>query len=297
MPKGHLYAGPAAILARRPAVWNQLGTPTRSGWLDRIATALPAAGVIVLSRAGMEAQTRLWPRRQVQLVYPGTELDEFDPDRLPDRASARSKLQLPPDAPLIGIVGRLQRWKGMHLVIEAMPRILAAHPSAQLVVVGGAHSLEPNYEHELRDLIASLGIGDHVRPVGLQRNVAEWMQAMDVIVMASYGEPFGIVVIEAMALGKPVVASDTGGPTEIITNGVDGLIFKTGDAASLADTLLQVLGDPKLARQIGRNAHLRARAFSAQTYAAAAVEAAGSLAAATAAQGSCSWLRSPRSRR
>jgi glycosyltransferase involved in cell wall biosynthesis len=279
MPKGHLYASPAAMLASRPAVWNQLGTPKAGAWLDRLATALPAAGVIALSRAGMEAQARLWPHRPVRLVYPGTDLDEFDPDRLPDRASVRAKLELPADAPLIGIVARLQRWKGIHLVIEAMPRVLAAHADAQLVVVGGEHSLEPHYVQELRNLIDWLGLDEKVRLVGLQSNVREWMHAMDVIVMASYGEPFGIVVIEAMALGKPVVASDNGGPTEIITPGIDGLVFKPGNPVSLADALLQVLDHADLAREIERNARARARVFSAHAYAQNAIEAARALTA------------------
>lgn len=279
MSKAHLYAALAAALARRPAVWNQLGTPSEGEWMDRLVTALPAAGVIANSRAGLEAQARLWPHRQVRLVYPGVDLHDFDPDRVGNRDSARARLDLPLSAPLIGIVARLQRWKGIHLVIEAMPKVLTAHPDARLFVIGGRHSLEPHYERELRDLVASLGLDDHIRLVGLQQNVSEWMQAMDALVMASYGEPFGMVIIEAMALGKPVVASDTGGPTEIISPGIDGLLFKTGDTVSLAETLLLVLDQPDLAREIGSNARARAQAFSADAYAGNAIDAVRALVA------------------
>ena len=278
MPKAHLYAAIAGAIARKPVVWNQLGTPDEGRWMDRLVTALPAAGVIALSAAGMRAQMGLWPHRPARLVYPGVDLDDFDPDRIGDQASVRAKLDLPANAPLIGIVARLQRWKGIHLVVEAMPQVLAAHPDARLLVIGGVHSLESRYQQELHELIASRGLGENVSLVGLQRNVPEWMQAMDVLVMASYDEPFGIVVIEAMALGKPVVASDTGGPTEIIRSGADGLLFRTGDSESLAAKLLQVLDHPDLADEIGSRARARAITFSARSYGNAAIEAARTLA-------------------
>ena len=246
--------------------------------LDRLVTALPAAGVVALSRRSIDAQRRLWPRRRTRLVYPGADLDEFDPDRLPDQATVRSRLQLPLGSPVIGIVGRLQSWKGFHVAVEAMPIVLAEHPDTQLIIVGGTHPLEPGYEQELRALAESLHLTSHVHLVGLQRNVAEWMHAMDVVVMASYDEPFGIVVIEAMALGRPVIASDSGGPTEIITPGTDGLLFRTGDSSSLAQTLLTLFRQPELAHEIAQNARRRAQDFSATAYARSAIRAAAELA-------------------
>src|SRR5439155_3346393 len=119
-------------------------------------------------------------------------------------------------------VGRLQRWKGFHVLVEAMPRILRSHPAAQCVLVGGEHALEPDYKRFLEDRITSLGLQERIHLVGQQQNVAEWTTAMDVFVHASDREPFGMVVVEAMALGKPVVASADAGPTEVITPGVDG---------------------------------------------------------------------------
>ena len=95
----------------------------------------------------------------------------------------------------------MQRWKGIHVLIEAMPIILKAHPDAHCVVVGGRHALEPDYPEFVQAKIGDLGLEAQVTLVGLQHNVPEWMQAMDVIVHASDHEPFGIVVIEAMALG------------------------------------------------------------------------------------------------
>ena len=90
---------------------------------------------------------------------------------------------------------------------------------------------------------------------------------MDVIVHASDQEPFGIVVIEAMALGKPVVAGNAAGPTEVITEGVNGLLTPYGDAAALAAAILRYLDDPEFARRTGEAAKLRALEFSTRRYA------------------------------
>ena len=127
-------------------------------------------------------------------------------------AEMRRKLGLDGEAPLVGIVARLQRWKGVHVYAEAMSAVCKEIPNACGVIVGGMHDLEPDYEPWLRNRIGELGMSEKIRMVGVQRNVPEWMQAMDVVVHASEREPFGIVVVEAMALGKPVVATARADP-------------------------------------------------------------------------------------
>lgn len=265
-------AGVAALLAGVPSVWYQVGLPGR-GWLDRVATAIPARGILVLSRAGGEAQARVKPLRPQKLVYPGTSLAAYNAAALPSPAAARAQLGLPGDGPLIGIVGRLQHWKGMHVLIEAMPAVLARHPGAHAVIVGGKHDLEPGYEAQLRERIEALGLASHVTLAGFQQNIPIWMQAMDVVVHASDTEPFGIVVIEAMALGKPVVAGARGGPAEVITDGMNGLLARFGDAQALAAAVLRYLDDPAFASECGARAHTRAADFTEERYAANVVSA------------------------
>lgn len=267
MGKPHLYGSPAARLAGIPALWYQLGVPTGESRVDRLATRLPARGILTCSQAGAKAQARLRPSRPTRVVYPGVELERFDPATLPTPAAARRALGLPTEGPLIGIVGRLQRWKGMHVLVEAMPEILRVHPDARCVLVGGKHDLEPDYSDYLESRIAALGVGDRVTLTGLQRNIPEWMQAMDVVVHASDHEPFGIVIIEAMALGKPVVAGNAAGPTEIITDGVHGLLTPYGDSTALAGAILRYLDDTAFARRVGAEAQRRAQEFSTQRYA------------------------------
>jgi glycosyltransferase involved in cell wall biosynthesis len=267
MGKGQLYASPAATLARLPALWYQLGAPLEPAPMDRLATRLPARGVLTVSEISGEMQRRISPRRPTRTVYPGVELEAFDPERLPSPEEARRKLGLPEEGPLIGIFGRLQRWKGMHVLIEAMPSVIAAVPDARAVIVGGEHALEPDYEPSLRAQITRLGLDERVLLAGFQGDVPQWMQAMDVIVHASDYEPFGIVVIEAMAAGKPAIATDAGGPREIVTDGESGLLVPVEDADRLAAAVLRCLEHPRQASEMGRAARLRAQRFSTSRYA------------------------------
>lgn len=265
-------AGLAAWRAKIPFIWYQVGFPAPD-WLDRVATLMPARGIFVLSRDCEAAQARVWPSRPLTLIYPGAELERFEKASAVPMMETRSALGLPTDRPLIGIIGRLQRWKGMHVLIEALPRIRARHPLAEVVVVGGAHALEPQYREELERLVAQLELGSSVRFAGFQTDIPAWMQAMDVLVHASDREPFGIVVVEAMAVRKPLVAGDRGGPAEVITPGVDGLLAPYGDAGALAESILRYLDDPGFAAEVAGAAQRRAREFSAGRFARAVVTA------------------------
>ena len=266
MVAGQLTAGPAGVFARIPVVWYQVGTP-RPDWLDRVATALPARGILVLSKAGAAAQARVWPRRPQALVYPGASLDAFDPSKLPAPSAMRVRLGLPSRGPLVGIVARLQRWKGVHVFIDAVAQAMQRHPDLTAVIVGGAHETERGYGEELAARARQIGVDSRIHFAGFQPNIPEWMQAMDVVVHASDREPFGIVVIEAMALGKPVIAGSAGGPAEIITDGTDGLLSPFGDAPALGRAISRLIDDPALAKRLAAAATARAAEFDDHRYA------------------------------
>lgn len=141
-----------------------------------------------------------------------------------DQKSIRVKLGLPADALIVGMVARLQRWKGIHLVVESFARLKTEFPSAILVVVGGRHALEPDYEGFLQKQVAALNLEDRVVFPGFQSNVPEWLAAMDIVVNASADEPFGMSLVEAMAAERSVIAIKSAGPAEIVTDGVEGVL-------------------------------------------------------------------------
>jgi len=266
MTKAHFYGGVAALTARVPCIWYQHGIPGTS-WMDRLATLLPARGVIATSEAAGAAQDRLRPVRRRRVVHPGIDLGRFDPGRLPTRDAVREELGLPAGDPLVGFFGRLQRWKGVGVLVEALPQVLQTIPNARCVIVGGRHNLEADYPEHLQDRIAALGLERHVTMAGFQSDVPLWMHAMDVIALPSAGEPFGITVLEAMAMGKPVIASDSGGPTEIITPGFNGVLVPHDDAHALAGAILEYLGRPDFSARLGAAARERAGEFSSRRYA------------------------------
>jgi glycosyltransferase involved in cell wall biosynthesis len=125
---------------------------------------------------------------------------------------------------------------------------------------------------------AAHGLGDRLRFVGLQSNVPLWMQAADVLVHASFDEPTGTVIVEGMALGKPVVASRSAGPMEFVEDGACGLLAAQGDAGELAERIGALLADPALRARLGRAARGRARLFSTDRLADDLADAMGGLA-------------------
>ncbi len=167
----------------------------------------------------------------------------------------------------MGIFGRLQSWKGVHILIDALPRVLDHFPDAILVIVGGAWHLEPGYEPKLRQQVESLKLTDHVLFAGHRQNIPQWMQACDVLVHAADHEPFGMTVVEAMSLGKPVVAGAGGGPLEVITHGVDGWLVPFGDTVAMSASIIRYLSDCSLAAAVGNAARQRAQHFSVERFA------------------------------
>ncbi len=146
-------------------------------------------------------------------------------------------------------MGRLVREKGVEILIEAMAGVLAAHPEAKLVVAGAGP-----YEH-LAARARALGIGHKVSFAGfVSDDLARLYAIADVAVFPSLYEPFGIVALEAMAAGVPVVSSDVGGLREVVTHGLTGLHTWANNPHSLAWGVSQVLGDNVLASRLRRRA-------------------------------------------
>lgn len=188
-------------------------------------------------------------RRRV--VYNALDLEDF-PLHL-DGRSVRGELSLRPEVPVVGIVGRLVEWKGHDIFLRALARVVETRPSVQGLVVGGPEVTSPRLPQELRQLAASLGLESCVRFIGHRQDVARMLAAMDILVHTSIApEPFGRVLIEGMAMARPVVASAAGGVPEIVLDGETGLLVKPGDVEGFAAAILSLLQDPERAAALGR---------------------------------------------
>jgi glycosyltransferase involved in cell wall biosynthesis len=182
---------------------------------------------------------------RVRRVYHGLDLEESSSlDR--DGLRLRAELGIPTDAFLVGNVGRLAPQKGQRHLIGAMPMLLEQVPSAQLAIVGGG-DLGPY----LRDLAQEVGVSERVHVLGPRRDVPAFMHAIDAFAMPSIWEGFGIVLLEAMAAARPIVASRVATIPEVVGDGETGVLVPVGDAVALAQALAQLAQDPQQAQAFG----------------------------------------------
>ena len=175
-------------------------------------------------------------------------------------------------------VGRLSDRKGQKVLVEAVYQLRAAGRDVRLKLVGDVFREEHHFREGLERRISELGLQRWVSLLGERTDALELMAAADIVVVPSLQpEPFGIVVIEAMALGRPVVASDDGGPREIVTPGHDGLLVEPGDAVGLARAIGQLIDDPVTAGRMGQNGRRTAQRFRPERLAERTLEIYGEL--------------------
>jgi D-inositol-3-phosphate glycosyltransferase len=214
------------------------------GAADRLVAATVVERAHLMSHYGADVA-------RIAVIPCGVDTELFAPG---DQAAARAALELD-DRPRLLYVGRLAPIKGLETLLDAMARLRASGQRVQLCIVGGdADEPLDGHEAELRARLARLDLGDIVSFVGPQpqERLRSWYVAADATVLPSYYESFGMVALEAMACGSPVVASRVGGLQTTVRDRVTGLLVPEHDAASLADTLDRVLDDPDLRWRLGR---------------------------------------------
>jgi len=204
---------------------------------DRVVTIAPSLQRDVIA-GGV-------PRDRVVMIPPAIDVGHYDP-RCPDREKVRLELGLPLGAMVIGTAGRLQRVKNLPMLFQAAGRLIRAGENLCVVVAG-----EGNEREALERLTAELGIGERVRFTGFRSDLPRIMSAFDVFALASRGEGVPVVVLEAMALGKPVTATDVGGVSLCVEHGRTGLLVPSEDTEAMIAALRGLLHDPEQARRFG----------------------------------------------
>jgi glycosyltransferase involved in cell wall biosynthesis len=234
--KAHLYGGIAAWLAGIPCGWFQLGSP-QPGIIDFLASKVPSQVTFACSDYVAQLQRAAVPKTVVKSIPLGVDAKRFGSVADLSRDQCRKAIGLPDGVPIVGTVGRLQHWKGMHLMIDAMPNVLKKLPECRCVIVGGPFASEPGYGGELRDQVKRLNLGGHVIFAGERQDIPNWVRAFDVFVHASQSEPFGIVVIEALAAGTPVISFAPSGVASILRELPSCIVLESRDAKPLAGAI------------------------------------------------------------
>jgi glycosyltransferase involved in cell wall biosynthesis len=255
----NVIAGAAGRLARVPAV---VGSKRWTGWYRRSHHVLNVAAfrwahcVVANSERVRDSLSDAdhVPRGRTAVVPNFLEEHAFARLSPSEVLEARRALDIPDGAPVVGIVARLREEKDHALLVRAVARLRQRLPALRLLCIGdGAEAAR------IRALADSLGEGEHVVLAGHRPNRPNPHQLLDVSVLCSRHEGFPNAVIEAMAAGRPVVATAVGGVPDAIVHGTTGLLVPPADEAALAGALLQVLEDPETAARLGRAGERRAR--------------------------------------
>lgn len=264
--KAQVLGWPAASLAGfgDRVVWTQLAVPTKRFDATRLATLLPARAVMASSHVSARAQEASWPRRSTFVVHPG-----IDPPRsvtAGERDALRSSLGIPGDRLVVGTVGRLQGLKRQDLLVRALATLRErGHEIHGLLVGGNAYNLDPGYERSLHGLVDELRMGDRMAFAGQVSDPVPYLQLMDVFVLPSPLEGFGIAVTEAMANGVASIAVGISGPAEIIENGRSGLLVERADAGLLVEAIEPLLTDSSQRDCLAREGQRRQRELFSAT--------------------------------
>ena len=244
----NLYGWAAALATGRRHVWHIREIPIKPRWVRWLEAFLVkhfSHRIVVMSEAIADlyrGKRGIDPRvaRKMRKVYDGVDISEFSPQVSGERI--RREMGLSADTPLVGMVTRLDPWKGVDVFIRAAAMVSEEMPEARFLIAGGPIEGRERYGRELGDLAEGLGLDGRLLFAGWRykyKDIPEVMNALDVHVHAStLPEPYGLTNIEAMACGTVTIASDLGGPRELVEHGISGVLVEPGAPGLLARAIL-----------------------------------------------------------
>ncbi|MGL5825962.1 MAG: glycosyltransferase family 4 protein [Nocardioides sp.] len=256
-PRAQIYGAEAHVIAGRPgrAAWVQHVMPS-TFWLHREASSQPTDVVMCVSHAVQQRQRELYPERSTRVVHPGV---GESPSRTSRAGGSGSRAR-------IGVVGRIEPWKGQDLAVRMLRVLEGRGTTAELWLIGQRRSPTwPEYGGEVEALADELGVTDRTRFTDHREDVPALLAELDLLICASREEGFGLAIVEAMAVGVPVVVTRCGGPVDIVEQGVNGLIVPPEDPDAMADAVDQLIRDRALAERLAGAAERTWRSrFTAQ---------------------------------
>ena len=209
--------------------------------------------IIANSSATAEQFTGLMPESKLRVIHNGVDPTIFSLGK--GRNWLRGKLSLDPDHALLAIIGTISESKGHDTLIKAMNIVRDRGVKATLLIIGQATNL--NYKRSIKKQIALYKLKDRVRFLGVRQDIDDILPQLDIVVVAATAEPFGRTTIEAMAAGKPVVATNSGASPEIVINGETGSLVPPGDPEGIAGAIIKIIADPEKGKEMGRLGRIR----------------------------------------
>ena len=197
---------------------------------------------------------------RIEVIPNGIPLDRFS--NLPDEVGRKKRegLGIPPESPVIGIVGMFHKNKGHRYFLEAATSVARSFPEAVFLIVGDGE-LREDMERQVRESPHL----KNVRFLGQREDIPEILKVMDVFVCASFSESFSLSLLEAMAAGRAIVTTDCGGPSEMIRDGWSGFVVPIRNSGAIAAKIALLLDDASLRKTFGQNAVQESRKFDIRT--------------------------------
>ena len=252
----------AAARLQLPVVLHEHANLTDTPWFQKIADRLLApytdiALAVSRSTAEFVVRARLLPPERTKVVYLGVPLEEFSRPRTDAEIEGdRAALGIPEGVFAIGTVTRLMPSKGNEYLVEATRLVAERLPDARVYIVG-----EGELQEDLEARARALGLGERLTFTGFRRDVAGALSAFDLAVFPSLWEGTPLTVLEALAMGKPIVATDADGLKDVLTDGGDALMVPRRDAGALADALVTLARDAGLRQRLAARARLTGAAY------------------------------------
>lgn len=261
----HIYSNTTAVLvgawvARKLKIfhtWHIHEIIAKPKWLAWILGAMVgkyADQIIVVSQAVKEFWSQMIPDKYLTVIYNGIDYSSYKGAE----PSLRRELSISENSVLIGMIGRISLWKGQGYFLEIAKHLTQTHPDLNFVIAGDAFPGSEQLVKEMQQKIKTLGLQNHVYTLGFRTDVPEILASLDIFILPSIlPDPLPTVILEAMASGKPVVATAHGGACEMVKDTETGFLIPWDDAAKAADIMLPLIPEKELHLEMGSKGRKR----------------------------------------
>jgi len=249
----------AAKLRKTKVLWHIHENLSRGIWnrfLIKIIDKMSDKIVVVSHKS---AEPFILQGVTIETIYNGVDLQEFNMNIHGEEI--KKEFNINTSAPLLGIIATIEPRKGHHILIRSLKEVIKIVPNLRVLIVGKASPFSKKYLEKIKVLIQSSGLSHVVRFTGSREDILNIIQALDLLVLPSLNESSGTVFIEAMALKKPVVATEVGGIPEVVEKDVTGLLVPPKDPDALAKATISLLKNPLKASEMGKKGRKRVEKY------------------------------------
>ena len=281
--KAHLYGSLAAFFCSLPLVWRFHDILSADDFSPILIKCMVFFGkifprkILAVSNTTKEYLTRKGLKdEKIEVIFNGIDFETFGVKGVSN--AFRKELKIGAKAKVIGCVGRIVPHKGQKSFLLSIPQVLRAYSDIFFLIVGDVSHGEDAYKKDLLKFVKENGLDRIVKFTGFRTDIGDVVESLDILVFPSVApEAFPLILLEAMGLGKPVIASNIGGVSEIDDDGETGLLVEPGRPDQIAEKILYLLSHPKEHRRIAQNARETAQRKSSLTHYIQAMEKAMSL--------------------